>query len=1526
MTVAPTTPTPPPGSGGPGSTIQLTIAVDAKTGLLTIQNVTAGLKGVGTAATSAGAAANTAGAAAHNSSGGWLSLYAQTELVARGLHGVASTMNAMFVQSTLVAARTEVLNTTLSVTAKNMNYATGAALAQVEGIRKMNIAHQDAIQSTLQLMRAQVDLTKATGLARAAQDLAVIAGENSSETLEHITEAIQEQNVWMLRQYGIVTYLDTALEQYASKLNKSAAALTQQERSQAILNLVMTEAAKVSGAYTQSMEDAGKKALSLQRVSMDMHEHIGNEFLPIMNKLVDVLTTLGEWLTSAPGWVIRVGGAFTTAAATVAILTIAAMALGRAWMFVAGAAESAAVAEGAAAGAGFIKTLTSLAAANPYIAALIVGLTAVAGIYVALNKSLDASLKSQEEAQNSVLTQVSQVQNLKKEWEEIETEQTRLADIAAGQAGFNDRELATHSLLGAREAARLVQLESESALQGRVGLALKLGKDLQGDIVQLQRDLNTGLTTEVLNREKLVALEKALVAEKAGSLKAAQDIAAQAHEDLRAKQAEQLRLQEMVSKGQTIKVPGYMSLQEYSPVPALQATEKEVAHLGEIVKKADADVLKFTSDATGIQKVPQMLTAALTTLTTVQGMYQSMVTAQRMGLKISEDQKTLMADQVAGALNWNKAIRDQVTYNEQVYATQVKEKTISQEAFDLYKKEDSKLLEIADQAAQNHKTSLTGIQAQNSAALGGLAEFITRAGKAYLSITKDATTGIMPLLQQMQAAQIAFAQMDQQYAGERRGVQVQLKNAMQEELRSGVQLYDTRAKQVTVEREIADLGRADTLLQAALSGASAETLSILNKVLEITAKIAEQTQLEAIARERTRGLQDLEKSAIQAQVEAYGAVEKTQEKLLTTDRDRALEDARLLNTGLALAEAEKSILDRYYAQLFVLRQETAEKRAQLQVDTLQMQQQAVESRRGTEGYQRSQVDALVALDKQRTDKEIENFRTSAEYQKMWNADTSKDHIKSEEYFWAFSNSEAAKHYAYVHSLEEDFRRSQIEKETELFKVQLQSGGKTPEAVSRLMAQRDLYNQIEETAKKLKLTEEERVKLHQVLGDQLKRQQEIQKEQEKISKGRSVEDMDLGATGNAEALKNLQGAAGGAAENLKQVREEYEEGKASLQELIDATKAYQDSLQSLNDILTLVMNGMKPDKFSVMTVGFKMMGDAALVAFEALGKGQSVGAALKNFGSAILKELSGFAMKQAIFHLMAGIADSSNQYTAAEAPGEYKAAAMWGAAAAALGIIAGATSGGGGGGAASGSRGTAVGTPAPVSTKTAMEDNIIKLNDNLVVNNRVMQYAGQAYDKTGAQMFQMIHDINMLGVSRSAGDKAFADQLADQLARRTQAGFQPGQMQQWFNNMNNYLATNNQHSIKYAGILTSINTNLLESSQQHNSQARSLPTLLADRLAENLRGAQKVQNESGQVMIGLARQQLTELQKANEKNMVVSVDASTVLDAGALNTLTTSGFLKNTATYNRAVAGAVTTATQQNVNRQAMGRALGNGGI
>jgi hypothetical protein len=389
----------------------------------------------------------------------------------------------------------------------------------------------------------------------------------------------------------------------------------------------------------------------------------------------------------------------------------------------------------------------------------------------------------------------------------------------------------------------------------------------------------------------------------------------------------------------------------------------------------------------------------------------------------------------------------------------------------------------------------------------------------------------------------------------------------------------------------------------------------------------------------------------------------------------------------------------------------------------------------------------------------------------------------------------------------------------------------------------------------------------------------------------------------------------------------EDGTITWKKYAGAMRDVLQPTETLQDVFDHLKDGTLTSA-DVIKAAFGEMGQAATTAFAAIGAGQNVGKAMKSFAGSMLTELAKMAMAQSVFYAGMAIADAASIYNSWRVGNDVAAAALYAAAAAGLGIAGGAASasGSGGGGSSSGSRGAAVETPAPVSTKTAMEDNIIKLNDNLVVNNRVMQYAGQQYDKTGAQMFQMVKDINMLAASRSEGDRNFADQLADQLARRTQAGFQPGQMQQWFNNMNNYLATNNQHSIQYAGILTSINTNLLESSQQQNSQARSMPTLLADRLAENLRGAQKVQNESGQVMIGLARQQLTELQKANEKNMVVSVDASTVLDAGALNTLTTSGFLKNTATYNRAVAGAVTTATQQNVNRQAMGRALGNGGI
>jgi hypothetical protein len=1526
--------------GGGGDQVLLSIVVDAKTGQLTIKNVAEDLKSLGTAAEQTGSAAASAGNSAGTSANGWLKLYAQTQIVKDGFQAVRAVLHDTLVDTTLVAARTEVLNTTLAVTAKNMNYTTGMVQAQVNGIRKMNIAHQDAIQSTLQLMRAQLDMSKATGLARAAQDLAVISGENSSQTFEHIAEAIQTQNVWMLRQYGIVTYLDTALEQYANKLNKSAASLTNVERSQAILDLVMREAGKVQGAYVQSMEDAGKKMLSLERITKDMKEHIGSEFLPIMNKLVDAFTWLGEKIISAPGDWIRFFGALLGGSAIILASTVAVIGLAKAWQSVAAAATTAMVAQGAAASSGgVLSTLLNLGAAHPIIRAIIVAVGALTAAYVFFNKEVGAGLKTQVAANDAVLAQVQAAKNLSKEWSDISKDKKALGDGDITRAQFTERELAAHRLVSADQAKQIVFSERTVALQDRTTSALKDAKDLGAQIVQLQNNKNTGLQEEVVNVQKLAELEAQRRKEQEGAKAATQAIADLRHKELQAAVEEQTRRQQYLADAEKRTRSGSSRERRAGEAEveigtrSLQDQQKAVGELTKAVQQADAEVRKFTSDSDGLQRLPLTLEASLTSLTNVATMYQSAVRAQRLGVQSSEDQVKLMRDMAAGANTWVADLEKQVKLSTDIYNTQEKEGKITHAAAEAHRAEGAAIMKVANDSVAAHKTASSSIFEIGKANVAGMAAFLNTAGKPALAFAKDANTGFMNLMNQMLGAQTQFAEMAATYAGERRQVQTQLLGGLRGELQASVQTYDVRVKEVEATRAIAEIEKVSTLYQLQQLGASGKALIDMKARLEAAAAIAEATQKETIARERARGLQDLEKSSIQAQQQAYGENSAVQEKMLQTERDRAMEDVKLLYTNQELKKAQDSILDRYYAQLFALRQQTGERQAQMRLDVIRMQQQTTEAGRGQYGYQEGKVEELVALDKQRTDQEKANFANSAEYRAMRERDLSADKVDSENYLFAYQKNLDAQHAAYRRNLELEDRRMRIETATIAYQTQLQLSGLNAQAVQRKMAERDLEVQIAETARRLNLILDERTKLHDILLNQLKRQQELQKEQERVGRGRQALGgslVDIGQQAAAAAMKDLGSASSIARDNLKQVREEYEKHKASLQELLDAQKAVQDSLLTFPEIVDVIANGFGNmlTKADVFRSTMDLVAQATGAAFNAMLSGKSAGAAFVALIGQVLKAIAVEQLVKAIKELAEGFA--SLAIGDPKAALHFHAAALHAAAAAAAGAAGAAAGGGGGGGGGGGAGSTGAGqqTPKPVSTKTSMEDGIIRLNENLVVNNRVVQYAGQQYDKTGAMWYQITKDIQTMSAARGETTRRESDVLAEMLARRAQHGFPQGQVDELINKMNNFIVEN-PAAKQQVGILEKINSNLVESTgqqQQQTSDTKSLPQQVSDKLSESLHSAQKSNNDTNQVMVGLARRQLEELVKSNQKDMTVNVDASTVLDAGSMNTLLDKNFLKNTTTHQRAIAAANAAATGQNFNRQQMGRLLGNGGI
>ncbi len=204
----------------------------------------------------------------------------------------------LITKTVLTAARTETLGVAMNAVARATGASTDELAKQEASMKKQGIATQEARSILTGFLQSQLDITDASKLARVAQDLAVIAGENSSVTAAKLTEAIASQNTLMLRQFGIVTTSNTIFDEYAETLGKTASELDSTEKSQAFLNKILKEGEKVAGTYEAAMTTAGKKLGSLDRVFQEASTTIGNVFLPAFGDLIDSVSAFLKAITA----------------------------------------------------------------------------------------------------------------------------------------------------------------------------------------------------------------------------------------------------------------------------------------------------------------------------------------------------------------------------------------------------------------------------------------------------------------------------------------------------------------------------------------------------------------------------------------------------------------------------------------------------------------------------------------------------------------------------------------------------------------------------------------------------------------------------------------------------------------------------------------------------------------------------------------------------------------------------------------------------------------------------------------------------------------------------------------------------------------------------------------------------------------------------------------------------------------------------------------------------------------------------
>lgn len=202
----------------------------------------------------------------------------------------ASALSGAVKETALLAARYETLGVVMGVVGNNAGY-TRAEMDKFEaGLRKTGITAIESRNNLSAMASANMDLSKASQLARMAQDAAVVGNVNSSEAFKQMIYGIKSAQVEVLRTIGINVNFENSYKKMSEQLGKNAVDLNENEKMQARLNAVLAQAPSIAGVYEESLTTVGKKLASTSRYSEDARVKLGAIFQPALVLLVDTYT------------------------------------------------------------------------------------------------------------------------------------------------------------------------------------------------------------------------------------------------------------------------------------------------------------------------------------------------------------------------------------------------------------------------------------------------------------------------------------------------------------------------------------------------------------------------------------------------------------------------------------------------------------------------------------------------------------------------------------------------------------------------------------------------------------------------------------------------------------------------------------------------------------------------------------------------------------------------------------------------------------------------------------------------------------------------------------------------------------------------------------------------------------------------------------------------------------------------------------------------------------------------------------
>jgi hypothetical protein len=198
---------------------------------------------------------------------------------------------AMAKEAALLNARYETLGVAMTVVGKNAGYTGVQMEAAALGMQRMGISMVESRQQAMRLVQAHIDLADSQKLARIAQDAAVIGNMNSSDAFAAMIHGISTGQTDVLRTIGLNVSMEQSYKAMAETLHKHQDQLTQNERTQGVLNTVMKAGADIAGTYEAAMDTAGKQLNSMKRYTEDLKTVQGEVFNEVLTVAVMAYTS-----------------------------------------------------------------------------------------------------------------------------------------------------------------------------------------------------------------------------------------------------------------------------------------------------------------------------------------------------------------------------------------------------------------------------------------------------------------------------------------------------------------------------------------------------------------------------------------------------------------------------------------------------------------------------------------------------------------------------------------------------------------------------------------------------------------------------------------------------------------------------------------------------------------------------------------------------------------------------------------------------------------------------------------------------------------------------------------------------------------------------------------------------------------------------------------------------------------------------------------------------------------------------------